>query len=61
VFCLEYRIEFKVGKSKVKIEDSDAELPEMVQEFYRALRKICPNVNAEYLKKLSAEAIDNVY
>jgi hypothetical protein len=50
-----------MGKSKVKIEDSDAELPEMVQEFYRALRKICPNVNAEYLKRLSAEAIDNAY
>jgi len=58
---LKYRIEIQEQEHKIVIENTNARLPELLNEFYRAIAKIFRTINPEFIEKTTIESIKKAY
>jgi len=58
---VKYRIEIQEREHKVTIENTNADLPELLNEFFRAIAKIYRTVNPDSIQDIATESIRKAY
>jgi len=58
---MKYQIEISEKEHKIVIANTNADLTELIAEFYRAISKIYRTINAEFLIEQSTESIKKAY